>query len=213
MSVAATKRGALIVFEGVDRCGKSTQTQRLLERLRSQAVPAELVRFPDRSTDTGRLIDAYLSSTVEMDDHAIHLLFSANRWAAVKTMKEKLLAGTTLIVDRYAFSGVCFSAAKGIDLEWCQAPDVGLPAPDAVVFLNLSIEESKKRGNFGEERYENEDFQQAVLGHFLALKSPDWRVLDATKSVEDLSTEIIDIAKSTIAFAESKPLAKLWVAE
>lgn len=37
----------------------------------------------DRSTPIGQMIDAYLKSDVEMDDHVIHLLFSANRWEAV----------------------------------------------------------------------------------------------------------------------------------
>jgi thymidylate kinase len=35
-------------------------------------------------------------------------------------MESKLLSGTTLVVDRYSYSGVAFSAAKGIDIEWCK---------------------------------------------------------------------------------------------
>lgn len=37
----------------------------------------------DRSTPIGQMIDSYLKSDVEMEDHVIHLLFSANRWEAV----------------------------------------------------------------------------------------------------------------------------------
>ncbi len=40
-------------------------------------------RATDRSTPIGQMIDAYLKSSVEMEDHVIHLLFSANRWEAV----------------------------------------------------------------------------------------------------------------------------------
>ena len=74
----------------------------------------------------------------------------------------KLRAGTTLVVDRYAYSGVAFTAAKGapgLDRAWCMAPDVGLPAPDAVFFLNLTVEQAAARGGYGEERYEKADFQ------------------------------------------------------
>ena len=39
------------------------------------------------------------------------------------------------MVDRYAFSGVAFTAAKGLDLEWCKNPDRGLPKPDLVLQL------------------------------------------------------------------------------
>ena len=43
-------------------------------------VPAELWRFPDRSSPSGKVIDSYLSKKVEMDDEEVHLLFAKNRW-------------------------------------------------------------------------------------------------------------------------------------
>lgn len=82
-------------------------------------------------------------------------------------MESKLRSGTTLIVDRYSFSGVAFSSAKGLDAEWCkvencvlfvktiillvkfatltpavdlQAPETGLLAPDLVIYLDISPE-------------------------------------------------------------------------
>jgi len=79
----------------------------------------------------------------------------------------KLRAGTTLVVDRYAYSGVAFTAAKGaagLDRAWCMAPDAGLPAPDAVFFLNLTVEQAAARGGYGEERYEKADFQVGAVG-------------------------------------------------
>ena len=67
-------------------------------------------------------------------------------------------------MDRYAFSGVAFSAAKSeMDLEWCRQPDRGLPRPDIVFFLDVSGEEAQKRGGYGEERYERKEFQVSFL--------------------------------------------------
>ncbi len=54
--------------------------------------------------------------------------------------------GTTVVVDRYAYSGVAFTAAKGLALEWCKGPDKGLPAPDMVIYLKLAVGEAMKRG-------------------------------------------------------------------
>ncbi|CAI7925412.1 unnamed protein product [Closterium sp. NIES-54] len=45
--------------------------------------------------------------------------------------------GTTLVVDRYSFSGIAFSAAKGLDVQWCKSTEVGLPAPDIVIYLDI----------------------------------------------------------------------------
>ena len=85
--------------------------------------------------------------------------------------REELLralhSGVTLVVDRYAYSGVAFTAAKGLPgrgRAWCQAPDAGLPAPDAVFFLSLSAEAAEARGGYGEERYEKADFQVRLGG-------------------------------------------------
>lgn len=44
------------------------------------------------------------------------------------------------VCDRYAYSGVAFSSAKGLDLDWCKACDKGLPAPDCVIYLDMPIE-------------------------------------------------------------------------
>lgn len=43
---------------------------------------------------------------------------------------------------RYAYSGVAFSSAKGMNLEWCRSCDVGLPAPDCIIYLDMPVEEA-----------------------------------------------------------------------
>ncbi|XP_059962933.1 thymidylate kinase isoform X1 [Mesoplodon densirostris] len=166
----AGRRGALIVLEGVDRAGKSTQSRKLVDALCAAGHCAELLRFPERSTEIGKLLSSYLEKRSEVEDHSVHLLFSANRWEHVPLIKEKLSQGVTLVVDRYAFSGVAFTSAKeNFSLDWCKQPDVGLPKPDLVVFLQLELAEAAARGEFGRERYESSPFQQRALQRFQQL--------------------------------------------
>jgi dTMP kinase len=73
-----------------------------------------------------------------------------------------LEAGTIVICDRYAFSGIAFSAGKGLPYDWCRSPDVGLPAPDLTLFFDVSPEVARVRGGYGDERYENEELQRRV---------------------------------------------------
>ena len=80
IAAGSSRRGAFILFEGVDRCGKSTQCKLLVQNLQSRGIEAELWRYPDRTTAIGQMIDKYLQSQTDMDDASIHLLFSANRW-------------------------------------------------------------------------------------------------------------------------------------
>ncbi|CAI5775460.1 thymidylate kinase isoform X2 [Podarcis lilfordi] len=138
----------------------------------------------DRTTEIGRLISSYLEKKNNLEDHTVHLLFSANRWEQVPLIKEKLNQGITLVVDRYAFSGVAFTGAKeNFSLEWCKQPDVGLPKPDLILFLQLSTSEAAKRGDFGNERYEYSSFQEKVLQRFYHLmedKTLNWKVKKET---------------------------------
>jgi dTMP kinase len=108
--------------------------------------------FPDRSTPCGQMINAYLSNQQNFGDEGIHLLFTLNRWEAKSKMEQLLLGGTTIVVDRYSYSGVAFSHAKGLNYNWCRAPEAGLLKPDVVLMLTLSQEAMAKRGGFGEER-------------------------------------------------------------
>lgn len=212
ISSSSGRRGALIVFEGCDRSGKTTQCNLLLQSLQGKGHTVDLMKFPDRTTVIGKMINDYLSCKNEVDDHAVHLLFSANRWENVKAMKELLYGGTTLLVDRYAYSGVAFTAAKqGFSLEWCKCSDIGLPHPDAVLYLTLSTEAAAKRGGFGGERYEQTAFQKTVAENFERLTEKDyWKVIDADKSVENLHKELEDICLHEIETAGSKPLKSLW---
>lgn len=91
-------------------------------------------------------------------------------------MEAKLASGLSLVLDRYAPSGVAYSSAKGLPLDWCKAPDSGLPKPDLVVFIDVPAEGSATRGGFGEERYEKLDFQTKVRGCFDALMDETWIV-------------------------------------
>ncbi|KAF9423169.1 hypothetical protein BGZ94_008386 [Podila epigama] len=191
-------RGRFILLEGCDRAGKSTQCAMLVAALKERGHRVELFKFPDRTTTIGQMIHAYLTNAKELDDKAIHLLFSANRWEAMQAMKRKLREGVHLVVDRYAYSGVAFSTAKGLDLNWCKNPDRGLVRPDLTFFLDLPTAEAEKRGGFGEERYEKRELQERVRQVFLELKGKEWVMVDARHSVQAMHDTILKTALGNI---------------
>ncbi|KAG0450528.1 hypothetical protein HPP92_026662 [Vanilla planifolia] len=204
------KRGALIVLEGLDRCGKTTQCSRLVSFLEGRGLSVESWRFPDRNTDIGGMISSYLANGSKLDDQTVHLLFCANRWEKRSLMENKLRNGTTLIVDRYSYSGVSFSAAKGLDIQWCKAPENGLIAPDLVVFLEISPEEASRRGGYGTERYEQLEFQRNVAKHYQILQDSTWKVVDACLPPESVEKQIQELALESIQSCQNKPLSALW---
>ncbi|KAL5537080.1 CDC8 [Sanghuangporus sanghuang] len=214
------KRGVLIVIEGLDRSGKSTQAGALAARLAQSNVPAKLIKFPDRTTPIGKMIDAYLRSQSDLDDRAIHLLFSANRWELATSIERILSEGTTIICDRYAFSGVVYSVSKGLPFSWCKSPDIGLPAPDLALFLDVSPEKARERGGYGEERYEKEEMQKRVRELFrkFVVREEDagkddvtWVQIDAGRSLEDVKESIWREVQRVLEDAPRRPLRRLWV--
>lgn len=205
-----TRRGVFLLFEGVDRCGKTTQTKMLHDALNTSSLSASLLHFPDRSTAIGKSIHSYLTSSEAMDDRAIHLLFSANRWEAANKIESLLASGQHVIVDRYSFSGVAFSAAKnGMSLDWCWAPEIGLPKPDAVVFLDVPVTLASERADFGQERYETTAFQEKVYHNFHEIvkrATPKWHTVDATGTIDEVHEKVLVIAKEAIEKFAKVPL-------
>ncbi|PVD18339.1 hypothetical protein C0Q70_20888 [Pomacea canaliculata] len=127
------------------------------------------------------------------------------------SMTKRLKSGVTLVVDRYSFSGVAYSASKpGIELEWCRGPEKGLLQPDCVFYLTLNAQEAAMRGDYGTERYEQQDFQKKTASVFENLQDDSWKVIDAGKSVEELSAKIFEQAKDIVSSAKHRPLGYLW---
>lgn len=200
-TMSTASRGAFVLLEGGDRCGKTTQCARLVSHLVSKGLQAEMWRFPDRTTAVGNVIDDYLCKKIELDDRAAHLLFAANRWEKQEEMIRKLQSGITLVVDRYSHSGVAFTAAKGVpglDVEWCKASENGLVKPDCLLYLHAPVETAAGRGGFGQERYENLDMQNRVKGQFELLREKEWVLIDANRTIEEVEVDVQRAAEEAV---------------
>ena len=108
-----------------------------------------------------------------------------------------------------------------MELAWCQASDAGLPAPDVILFMDLSIEAAGTRGGFGGERYETTAFQTAVRARFDALRrevegsaapSSAWVQVDAAGSIEDIHGRLRGLVQPILAAvgAGGVPIRSLW---
>jgi dTMP kinase len=113
------------------------------------------------------------------------------------SIRADLAAGTTVIIDRYYYSGCVYSAAKhnpSMTLEWCRQPDVGLPRPDLCVFFDISAEDAAKRGGYGTEKYEKKEMQDRVRGMFEVLmqrkEGEDLVRIDAGSSLEEVQKRV-----------------------
>jgi dTMP kinase len=158
----------------------------------------------------GNIIDEYLRGDSHLDDHSIHLLFSANRWQAASKIQEDISNGTTVIIDRYSYSGAVYSAAKenpDLSLQWAWQPEIGLPQPDICLFLDISPEEAAKRSGFGLERYETARLQMRVRQLFLSLmdigNNDELQIIDADRSEEAVAQDILKLVLNRLENMDS----------
>ena len=160
----------------------------------------------DRTTSIGKSIDAYLKGESQQEDHVVHLLFSANRWEGASSIRAAIEEGTTVVIDRYYYSGIVYSAAKGrkdLSLQWAREPEIGLPRPDICLFLDISSEEQAKRGGFGNEKYETTAMQKRVRELFYKLQvlpdGQDIQVIDARGDAAGVEKDIMERVERMMA--------------
>jgi len=175
----------LIVFEGLDKTGKTTQSQLLFRYFTENGKPAILIRFPDRSTEIGNLIDKFLKKEINLSAECAHLLFSANRLEKLELIQNALAEGIIVICDRYYYSGIAYSLARGLDYDWCAAPDAKMPHPDRVIYFPERI-----CAISGEEIYETENFQNKVANNFKSLIDNTWLII-SKDTITNIKEKII----------------------
>ncbi|MBR1576703.1 MAG: thymidylate kinase [Bacteroidales bacterium] len=144
----------LIVLEGLDGAGKSTQVRRLKHYLELRCQALRYIHFPRYDAPVyGELISRFLrgdfGSVEAVHPQLVALLFAEDRHGAAPEMKRALESGATVLLDRYVYSNVAYQCAKLSDpmeaerlRDWILETEYGpfgLPKPDLNLFLDVPI--------------------------------------------------------------------------
>jgi len=204
-------RGMFIVFEGIDRSGKTTQASLLQHRLNDKYQNFESIRFPNRTTGSGRILDCYLrDKNIKFVNNTLpYYLFVINRFEMKQNILRKLSQGINIICDRYSFSGISyFLAANKLEKvlpeeDFCDVSyrkmvkyEYTLPRPDLVFYMNVTDNKIlENRGQFGEERFENTKFLTEVTNIYdrYFIHKGNWRSIDAQRDIEVIYENILRI--------------------
>src|SRR2546428_3726986 len=117
----------LIALEGIDQAGKKTQTRLLSASLRREGFKVGILSFPIYSTSSGRLIRSFLAGRANTSPHALHMLYSLNRWENMETINNALKKNDFVICNRYTPSNLAYGEARGLRVQWLGDRHPGLP--------------------------------------------------------------------------------------
>jgi len=191
--------GRLIVFEGGEGSGKSTQAALLAGRL-----GAVLTREPGGTEVGARIRDIVLDPGVggSLDRRAEALLMAADRAQHVaEVVRPALALGRDVVSDRFVGSTLAYQGyARGLqvgELARLSAWATDGLEPDLVLLLDLSAEEAATRITRSLDRMEaaGDDFHRRVSAGYRALAAADperWRVVDGSGSVDEVAARVND---------------------
>jgi dTMP kinase len=192
-------RGTIIVIEGTDKAGKGSQSRMLAETLKASGKICVILDFPDYTTPIGMEIKAFLEGKRDYPSEVKHLLFSANRWEKKKEIESMLENGTIIIINRYWQSNLIYGVANGMDIKWLLLLDKGLPKEDVVLLILVNPSISAKRAE-RQDTFESDTLlaTNAYKNYLKFAKQYQWKVIDGSKSKEQVHQEIMKIIRKEL---------------
>ncbi len=213
--------GKLIVIEGLDGSGKSTQLELLPQNLLKNGIESQTVSFPDYDSDSSALVKMYLGGKFgkkpgDVNAYAASLFYAVDRFASYKTTWGDYYNQNGVIVSgRYTTSNAVHQTSKMAESEWQDFLDwlydleynkVGIPKPDKVIFLDMPIEVSQKllsgryKGDEAKKDIHESDtayLDQCRKAAMFTAKYSGWTIIPCAidgepRSIEDISKDILN---------------------
>lgn len=209
----------LIVIEGLDASGKATQTKLLYDALLKEGYPVRKVSFPDYWSGSSTLVKMYLSGQFgthpnDVNAYAASSFFAVDRYASYKRDWQYSYENGIVVADRYTTSNAIHQCSKlpkeqwDVYLDWLfdfEYEKLGIPAPNAVIYLRVDPAVSQKlmtRRYHGHE--EKKDIHEKDLEYLEKCREAAeycaqklcWKVADCAvdgqmRSVEDIHAELM----------------------
>lgn len=217
----------LIIIEGLDGSGKSTQIKLLEEYLKSNEIIYKKIKLPDYDSPSSTLVKMYLggefgSSADDVNAYAAGAFYAVDRYASFNLgWKKDYESGTFIIADRYATSNSIYQMEKIEEskwdeyLEWSEDFEynkLSIPRPDCVIYLDMPVEISQRLMTSRYDGDENKKDVHEVNVDFLnkcrksalyTAEKQGWKVIECSNgkepySVDEIHKKIIDIVKEEL---------------
>lgn len=207
--------GKLIVIEGLDGSGKTTQLELLREYLESRGLHLKKIKLPDYEDPSSTLVRMYLAGDFGKDPQDVNAYTASAFYAVdraanyIRKWKNDYLSGTFILADRYTTSNAYHQMQKLDRSQWdeylkwledFEYEKIAIPKPDLVLYLDMPIEISQKLMSKRYDGDENKkDIHEANVAYLKSCRTAalyaaeklGWKVVLCSKDSEALSIETI----------------------
>lgn len=221
--------GKLIIFEGLDGSGKGTQTELACQSLRQKGYDPLKITFPDYESESSALVKMYLSGQFgqkpdDVNAYAASTFYAVDRYASYKTSWGAAYRSNSLIIsDRYTTSNAVHQCSKLPPMHWdgflewlfdFEYKKLGLPAPDAVIYLAVDPDVSQRliaeRYNGDQTKMDIQEKDTEYLARSRAAaeycaRKLGWKRIECTTVADSVKTirSVEDIHAEVLAYLES----------
>ena len=181
--------GVLVNLEGIDGCGKSTQSKLLLEKLEGEGEKVIILKEPTKRPHGQKLWDVLHGKRKATNEEILELFVLDRIQHVEEKIQPALDDGTVILMDRYYYSSMAYQVAGGIDVEEIREKHVFAPKPDVVLIFDLpvSIALERVKGHSDADEFEKEEHLEKVREAYLNLgNDPLVRIVDATGTPEEI---------------------------
>lgn len=208
-------KGKLIVIEGLDGSGKSTQEKILEGRLKNDKVDFSYIKLPNYDDEACILVKQYLAGRFgsrpgDVNAYAASSFYAVDRYVSYNCYwKRDYLSGKVILTDRYTTSNAYHQLTKTDKSEWdsylawledFEYVKLGIPRPDKVIYLDMPVEVSQKlmtgrySGDESKKDIHEKDtdyLSQCRVAADYACKKLGWERIECAAGGEPLSPEEI----------------------
>ncbi|TKJ42586.1 dTMP kinase [candidate division LCP-89 bacterium B3_LCP] len=186
--------GKLIVYEGIDGSGKTTQLQRSAEWLSSRKYLVRTYREPTSGPHGQKLRQSASTGRLSAEEE-MNLFLRDREWNVTTRIRPALSERVTVLLDRYYYSSIAYQGARGLDTEMIRDKNRKIAQePDLVLLFDLDPEMAidRIRASRGDtpNLFEKIDYLKKVRAIFLSLTDPNMVRIDASEPIDTVWQQV-----------------------
>lgn len=195
-------KGRLIVFEGIDGTGKSTQVQLLADYLRKRGISVITDFEPTRGEWGMRVRNAARSGVRLSLTEEIDCLLQDRREHVRDVIEPALREGTWVLLDRYYLSMMAYQGASGASVEAIREMNEAFAIlPDVALWLDIPLDVSARRvksRGIENDAFEHEPFLQACMDIYSSMEMPWLHRIEAEGTVEETFEAVLKVLQAEL---------------